>query len=63
MLTVKPFGKEPRNFNDKNYLKEMMNNILNFLMDFGFTEQAVSIKDIHKIDKQSFVKFFNVKFR
>lgn len=59
MLTVKPFGKEPRNFNDKNYLKEMMNNILNFLMDFGFTEQAVSIKDIHKIDKQSFVKFFN----
>ena len=37
----------------------MMKSVAQFLNDFGFPEYT-SIKEIQKIDKQSFVKYFNV---
>ena len=49
-----------RNFNDKAYVKDMMCNIVNFLVEFGYPDQMVSIKELQKIDKQSFINFFNV---
>ena len=39
----------------------MIQNVANFLSDSGFPE-SVSIKEIQKIDKQSFIKYFNVIF-
>ena len=58
-VTSKPFLKETRNLSDKNCVLEMMKNIVLFLNTVGFPE-LVSLKEIQKIDKQSFVKYFNV---
>ncbi|KAK4014411.1 hypothetical protein OUZ56_026934 [Daphnia magna] len=57
-MTTKPYLKETRNLSDKNCLLEMGKSIAEFLNDNGFPE-AVSHKEIQKIDKQSFVKYFN----
>ena len=51
--------KETRNLNDKNCVQEMIKNIVEFLNHQGFPEY-VSTKEIQKMDKQSFVKYFNV---
>lgn len=51
--------KETRNLKDKTCTKEMMQNLANVLSDFGYPE-FVSIKEIQKIDKQNFIKYFNV---
>ena len=37
----------------------MMQNVANFLSDSGYPE-FISIKEMQKIDKQSFIKYFNV---
>lgn len=55
----KGYLKETRNLSDKACLLEMMKNVAGFLGDMGFNE-FVSVKEIQKIDKQSFVKYFNV---
>ena len=51
--------KETRNLKDKTCTKEMMQNLANVLSDFGYPE-FVGIKEIQKIDKQNFIKYFNV---
>ena len=56
---MKTFTRETRNLTDKTSMREMMVNIANFCSDSGFPEQ-VGIKEIQKIDKQSFIKYFNV---
>lgn len=55
----KPFTKDTRNFSDKNAIREMMGSIVNFFSELDYPEE-VSIKDLQKMDKQSFVKYFNV---
>lgn len=55
---MKTFTRETRNLTDKTSMREMMVNIANFCSDSGFPEQ-VGIKEIQKIDKQSFIKYFN----
>ena len=55
----KQYLKETRNLSDKSCVLEMMKSVAQFLNDFGFPEYT-SIKEIQKIDKQSFVKYFNV---
>ena len=55
----KPYQKETRNLSDKNCVVEMMKNVADFLTHQGYPEY-VSFKEIQKIDKQSFVKYFNV---
>lgn len=57
--TSKPYLKETRNLSDKNCVLEMMKNVAIFLNDVGFPE-CITHKEIQKIDKQSFVKYFNV---
>ena len=56
---AKPYLKETRNLSDKNCTKEMMQSVANFLSDSGYPE-FISIKEMQKIDKQSFIKYFNV---
>ncbi len=56
---AKPYLKETRNLSDKNCVLEMAKNVAQFLNDSGFPE-GVTHKDIQKIDKQSFMKYFNV---
>lgn len=58
-VTSKQYLKETRNLSDKNCVLEMMKNVAVFLNDIGFPE-SVSHKEIQKIDKQSFIKYFNV---
>ena len=55
----KPFLKETRNLSDKTCVVEMMKNVADFLTHQGYPEY-VSFKEIQQIDKQSFVKYFNV---
>lgn len=54
--------KETRNLKDKTCTKEMMQNLANVLSDFGYPE-FVGIKEIQKIDKQNFIKYFNFLFQ
>jgi len=54
--------KETRNLKDKTCTREMMQNLANVLSDFGYPE-FVSIKEIQKIDKQNFIKYFNFLFQ
>ena len=56
---MKTFTREIRNLTDKTSMREMMVNIANFCSDSGFPEQ-VGIKEIQKIDKQSFIKYISV---
>ena len=56
---AKSFSRETRNLTDKNSIKEMMVNVANFFTETGYPE-LVGIKEIQKIDKQSFTKYFNV---
>lgn len=58
-VTSKPYLKETRNLSDKNCVLEMMKNVATFLNDAGFPE-CITHKEIQKIDKQSFIKYFNV---
>lgn len=55
----KAYLKETRNLSDKNCVLEMMKNVATFLTDSGYPEY-VSHKEIQKIDKHSFIKYFNV---
>ena len=57
--TSKPYLKETRNLNDKNCVLEMSKNVAQFLNDAGYAE-IVTHKEVQKIDKQSFMKYFNV---
>jgi len=59
---MKPYLKETRNLNDKNCTREMMQNVICFLSDSGYPE-FISIKEMQKIDKQSFIKYFNFTYR
>lgn len=61
MQNQAPKLKETRNLNDKNCVQEMIRNIVDFLNHQGFPEY-VSTKEIQKMDKQSFIKYFNVSF-
>lgn len=56
---TRPYVKETRKLNDNDSVFQMMKNIAAFLNDFGFPE-FVTLTDIQKIDKQSFVNYFNV---
>lgn len=56
---TKPYLKETRNLNDKAVVLELMKNFANFLINMGYPEQ-VTPKELQKIDKQNFVKYFNV---
>ncbi|EFX84298.1 hypothetical protein DAPPUDRAFT_314991 [Daphnia pulex] len=55
---AKPYLKETRNLSDKNCVLEMAKNVAQFLNGSGFPE-SVTHKEIQKIDKQSFMKYFN----
>ncbi|XP_046656188.1 kinetochore protein NDC80 homolog isoform X1 [Daphnia pulicaria] len=59
---AKPYLKETRNLSDKNCVLEMAKNVARFLNDSGFPE-SVTHKEIQKIDKQSFMKYFNYIFQ
>ena len=56
---TKPYMKEIRNLNDKAVVLDLMRNFANFLINMGYPEQ-VTPKELQKIDKQNFVKYFNV---
>ena len=56
---TKPYLKETRNLNDKAVVLDLMRNFANFLINMGYPEQ-VTPKELQKIDKQNFVKYFNV---
>jgi len=55
----KQYLKETRNLSDKTCVVEMMKNVVDFLNNQGYPE-CVCLKDIQKMDKQTFIKYFNV---
>ena len=48
-----------RNLSDKNCVKDLMSSVSNFLNETEFPEM-VGLKEMQKIDKQSFIRYFNV---
>ena len=58
-VASKQYLKETRNLSDKNCVLEMMKNVVGFLNEIGYPE-SLTLKEIQKIDKQSFIKYFNV---